>query len=85
MISGGGGLWDCLDMTQQFVSVCYMHDYVQYQHFLSMLVLIICIYGFPLCVLLMCLRCIIMFMHDHPFLFLNCLSADVCVCIIQVK
>lgn len=42
-------------------------------------------YGFPLCVLLMCLRCIIMFMHDHPFLFLNCLSADVCVCIIQVK
>lgn len=72
-----------------FLCVCYMHDYVQEQPLLGILLLIICVYGFPLCALYTRLACIIMLMHDHPFLSFNGLCADVCVCgcvcIVQVK
>lgn len=46
---------------------------------------IICAYGFPPYVLFMCPACIIVPMHDHPFLSLNGLYADLCVCGVQVK
>lgn len=76
-----------------FFAVCYMHDYFQEQPLPGLLLLIISVYGFPLCVLFTCLACITVLMHDHPFLSFNGLCAAVCVsvcvsmcvCIVQVK
>ncbi len=56
-----------------------MHDCVR-ETLLGVLWLIICVYGFPLCVLFMGLAYIIMLMHDHPFLSFNgCVQMCVCV------
>lgn len=61
--------------------VCYMRDYVQEQPLLGKLLVIICVYGSPLCALFTRPPCIIVLMHDHPFLSFNGLCAKVYVCV----
>lgn len=89
VISGGGGYgiawkWHCMFFVCATCMIMFRNNLS-----LAYVLHIICVYGFPLCVLFTRLAYIIVLMHDLPFLSFNGLCADVCVsvcvCIVQVK